>query len=43
VVASFTGYVDYEPVTRKVRTFRLATREATYGGGTFGVAVRSAP
>ncbi len=43
VVASFTGYLDYEPVTRKVRVFRLATREATYGGGTFGVAVRSAP
>jgi hypothetical protein len=43
VVASFTGYFEYEPVTRKVRTLRLATREAMYGGGTFGVAVRSVP
>jgi hypothetical protein len=43
VVASFAGYLDYEPATGKVRAWRLATREATYGGGTFGVAVRSAP
>jgi hypothetical protein len=43
VVARFTGYVDFEPARGKVRTLRLATESATYGGGTFAVAVRSLP
>ncbi len=35
------GYVEFEPSTRKVNTFRLVTDGATYCGGKFGVAVRS--
>jgi hypothetical protein len=42
VVASFTGYVDFDPATGRVKALRLATTEAAYGGGTFAVAVRSA-
>ena len=42
VVASLLGYADFEPATGKVRTLRLATPSAAYGGGTFAVAVRSA-
>jgi hypothetical protein len=42
VVASLLGYLDFEPSTGKVRTLRLATPSARYGGGSFGVAVRSA-
>jgi hypothetical protein len=42
VEASFSGYIDFEPGTGKVRTVRLATVKATYGG-TFAVAVRSVP
>jgi hypothetical protein len=43
VKATLVGYVEFEAATRKVRAFRLATEEAAYGGGTFGVAVRQAP
>jgi hypothetical protein len=43
VEAGFSGYVDCEPATGKVRAVRLATTEATYGRGNFGVAVRSVP
>src|SRR5262245_50380959 len=39
VVASFTGYVEFEPATGAVRKLRLATRDAAYGGGRFAVAV----
>jgi hypothetical protein len=35
------GYVEFEPGTRKVRSMRLVTDGATYGGGRFGVGVRS--
>jgi hypothetical protein len=42
VVARLLGYVDFEPATGNVRALRLATQSAAYGGGTFGVAVRSA-
>ncbi len=35
------GYVEFEPATGKVRAFRLVTDGAKYGGGKFGVAVRS--
>ena len=34
-------YIEFEPATGKVKTFRLVTDGATYGGGKFGVAVRS--
>jgi hypothetical protein len=43
VEADFTGYLDCEPATGKVRAVRLATTEARYGGGQFAVAVRSMP
>jgi hypothetical protein len=35
------GYMAFEPGTGRVRSLRLVTDEATYGGGKFGVAVRS--
>jgi hypothetical protein len=41
VETGLLGYVEFEPTTGKVRTFRLVTDGATYGGGKFGVAVRS--
>jgi hypothetical protein len=43
VRASVIGFFDYDTVQHKVRSFRLVTEEATYGAGTFGVAVRSEP
>jgi hypothetical protein len=43
VEATLVGYVDFEPATQHVRTLRLVTDPATYGGGTFGAAVRSMP
>jgi hypothetical protein len=41
VEAGLVGYVEFEPATGAVRSFRLVTDGATYGGGKFGVAVRS--
>jgi hypothetical protein len=41
VRAGLLGYVEFEPATGRVRTLRLVTDGATYGGGRFGVAVRS--
>jgi hypothetical protein len=35
------GYLTFEPATGKMRSLRLVTDGATYGGGKFGVAVRS--
>jgi hypothetical protein len=43
VRATVVGFVDYDADARKVRSFRLVTDEASYGAGTFGVAVRSVP
>jgi hypothetical protein len=43
VKATLAGYLEFEPATGKVRAFRLATEAAAYGGGTFGVVVRSFP
>ena len=43
VAGAFSGTLDFEPATGKVRSLRLATRQASYGGGTFAVAVRSVP
>jgi hypothetical protein len=41
VEAGLLGYVEFEPATGAVRVLRLVTDGATYGGGRFGVAVRS--
>jgi hypothetical protein len=41
VETGLLGYVVFEPATGKVRSLRLVTDGATYGGGKFGVAVRS--
>jgi hypothetical protein len=42
VEATLVGFLDVEPSSPTIRTFRLVTERATYGG-TFGVAVRSIP
>jgi hypothetical protein len=39
VVAEIVGYVDFK-ANGDIETIKLVTEEATYGGGTFGVAVR---
>jgi hypothetical protein len=41
VEATVVGFIDFEPSSRNIRSFQLVTDQATYGGGTFGVAVRS--
>jgi hypothetical protein len=41
VDATVVGYIDFEPVKRRVRRLRLVTERATYGTGTLDVAVRS--
>src|SRR6266702_1888980 len=41
VEATVVGFMDFEPSPRNIRSFRLVTDQAAYGGGTFGVAVRS--
>ena len=41
VDATLVGYIDWTPADAKVKTFRLVTDRATYGGGTFAVAIRS--
>ena len=41
VETGLVGYVEFEPATGTVRTLRLVTDGAKYGGGKFGVAVRS--
>lgn len=41
VETGLIGYVEFEPAGGKVRAIRLVTDGATYGGGKFGVAVRS--
>lgn len=41
VKARLVGYVDWMPGRRAVKALRLVTDGATYGGGTFAVAVRS--
>ena len=41
VETGLVGYVEFEPATGAVRAMRLVTDGATYGGGKFGVAVRS--
>src|SRR5262245_18372713 len=41
VESGLLGYAEFEPATGRVRSLRLVTDDATYGGGRFGVAVRS--
>ena len=41
VEATVLGFIDFELSPRNIRSFQLVTEQATYGGGTFGVAVRS--
>jgi hypothetical protein len=41
VETGLVGYVEFGPRTRTIGSLRLVTDGATYGGGKFGVAVRS--
>ena len=41
VETTLLGYLEFEPANGKIRSLRLVTHDATYGGGKFGVAVRS--
>jgi hypothetical protein len=41
VETGLLGYVEFEPATGKVISLRVVTDGAKYGGGKFGVAVRS--
>lgn len=41
VDAKLVGYVEWSPADMTVRTFQMVTDGATYGGGTFAVAIRS--
>jgi len=41
VKTNVIGYLDWEPSTGQVQSFRLVTDGASYGGGEFAVAVRS--
>ncbi|HEX8202053.1 MAG TPA: hypothetical protein VF590_16380, partial [Isosphaeraceae bacterium] len=43
VEATVVGVLDVDPGSRAIRALQLVTERATYGGGTFGVAVRSIP
>jgi hypothetical protein len=45
VSASIVGYIDFDNGKQRIRTLRLVTNKATYGGESrhFGVAVRSVP
>jgi hypothetical protein len=43
VQATFTGYLDFDPAARTVRSLRLVTDRANYTKLEFGVAVRSVP
>jgi hypothetical protein len=43
VEATLVGYLDFDPAKHRILMLRLVTDPATYGGGTFGVALRSTP
>jgi hypothetical protein len=43
VEATVAGYADIDLRQRRLATLRLVTDQATYGGGTFAVALRSLP
>jgi hypothetical protein len=35
------GYVEFDPTSRQVSDAQLITDKASYGGGTFAIAVRA--
>jgi hypothetical protein len=41
VEATVIGYMDFNPLEKRVTSIQLVTDQATYGGGKFAVAVRS--
>ena len=41
VEADFIGFADFDATTRKISNLQMTTREATYNGGKFAVAVRA--
>jgi len=41
VEATVVGFVDFDPATREIRSLRLVTDEATYGGGKFAIGLGS--
>jgi hypothetical protein len=43
VEATMVGLIEFEPDKKKVRSFQLATDQATYGRAHFGVTVRLVP
>jgi hypothetical protein len=43
VDATLIGYLDFDAVEGRIRALRIVTDPATYGGGTFGVALKSMP
>ena len=42
VEATIVGFVDFDPTTREIRSLRLVTDQATYGGGKFAIGLHSA-
>jgi hypothetical protein len=43
VEATLVGFIEFELANRTIRSLQLVTDKATYGGGQFGVALRSMP
>jgi len=41
VEATVVGFVDLDPAIKEIRSLRLVTDEATYGGGKFAIGLRS--
>jgi hypothetical protein len=41
VEATVVGYLDFDTAMKEIRSLRLVTDEATYGGGKFAIALRS--
>ncbi len=41
VEATVVGFVDFDPARKEIRSLRLVTDEATYGGGKFAIGLRS--
>jgi hypothetical protein len=41
VEATVVGFVDLYPATKQIRSLRLVTDEAMYGGGRFTIGLRS--
>ena len=43
VEATLVGYLEFDSYKGQISTLRIVTDPATYGGGTFGVALKSVP